>query len=82
MRREIRVATVLLPLVLIAGCAQKPIDPSSGHIRGDEKTAEGQIPPPVQMTPLLPKPKPSAEHRFAAQVKAHRTGQDDSQSSH
>jgi hypothetical protein len=31
---------------------------------------------------MLPKPKPSAEHRFAAQVKAHRTGQDDSQSSH
>ena len=31
---------------------------------------------------MLPKPKPSAEHRFDAQVKAHRTGQDDSQSSH
>jgi hypothetical protein len=61
MRCEFRAAALLLPLLVISGCAQQPIDPSSGHIRGDEKSAEGQIPPPVQMTPLLPKPKPSAK---------------------
>jgi general secretion pathway protein D len=56
MRCEIRAAALLLPLVL-AGCAQQPIDPSSAHIRSEAPRAEGQIPPPVQVTPLLPKPK-------------------------
>jgi general secretion pathway protein D len=61
MRREIRAAAMLLSLLVMAGCAQKALDPSSGHIRAEEKSAEGQIPPPVQMTPLLPKPKASAK---------------------
>jgi general secretion pathway protein D len=59
MKREIRVAAVLLPMA-IAGCAQAPLEPSSGHIRADTPKAEGQIPPPVQVSPMLPKPKPSA----------------------
>ena len=59
MKREIRAAAVLLPM-LIAGCAQTPIEPSTGHVRSDAPPAEGQIPPPVQLSPLLPKPKPSA----------------------
>jgi len=59
MMREMRAAALLLPMA-IAGCAQQPIDPSSGHIRAEAPPAEGQIPPPVQMTPLLPKPKPVA----------------------
>jgi general secretion pathway protein D len=53
-----RVAAVLLPMV-IAGCAQAPLDTSGGHIRTEAPAAEGQIPPPVQLSPLLPKPKPS-----------------------
>ena len=57
MKREIRAAAVLLPM-LIAGCAQTPIEPSTGHVRSDAPPAEGQIPPPVQLSPLLPKPKP------------------------
>jgi MSHA biogenesis protein MshL len=57
MRCEIRAAALLLPLLVMAGCAQQPIDPSSGHIRGEPARAEGQIPPPVQLTPMLPKPK-------------------------
>jgi MSHA biogenesis protein MshL len=59
MKREMRVAAVLLPIV-IAGCAQAPLETSSAHIRAEAPAAEGQIPPPVQLSPLLPKPKPSA----------------------
>jgi general secretion pathway protein D len=59
MKREMRVAAVLLPMV-IAGCAQAPLETSSAHIRAEAPAAEGQIPPPVQLSPLLPKPKPSA----------------------
>jgi len=59
MKREMRVAAVLVPIV-IAGCAQAPLETSSAHIRAEAPAAEGQIPPPVQLSPLLPKPKPSA----------------------
>ena len=59
MRFEIR-ATALLLSLAIAGCAQQPIDPSSGHIRTDAPRSEGEIPQPVQLTPVLPKPRPVA----------------------
>src|ERR671922_2060345 len=44
--------------VLVAACGQIPIKPSDAHLRADERP-EGAIPPPVQITPVLPKPKPS-----------------------
>ena len=53
------VAMVLVPCVL-AGCGQAPIKPAANHLRTDEASASGAIPPPVQVTPVLPKPKPAA----------------------
>lgn len=50
---------VVLLSVLAAGCGQAPVQPSANHIRSDEARAGGAIPPPVQVTPLLPKPKPA-----------------------
>jgi len=46
--------------VLLAACGQKPIKPAASHIRGDEARVEGTIPPPVQITPVLPPPRPAA----------------------
>lgn len=45
--------------VTVSGCGQKPIKPAATHIRADELRAEGAIPPPVQLTPMLPQPKPA-----------------------
>jgi general secretion pathway protein D len=45
--------------VALGGCGQKPIKPAPTHIRADEPRAEGVIPPPVQVTPVLPQPKPT-----------------------
>jgi general secretion pathway protein D len=45
--------------VLVAACGQVPVKPSDTHIRADERP-EGAIPPPVQITPVLPKPTASA----------------------
>jgi len=53
------VAIVLVPCVL-AGCGQAPIKPAANHLRAEESGAAGAIPPPVQVTPMLPKPKPTA----------------------
>ncbi len=52
-----RAAALLLPAVL-SGCGQEPIRPAPTHIRAEER-AEGAIPPPVQVTPPLPKPRPT-----------------------
>ena len=46
--------------VLLAGCGQIPLKPASTHISAaDAPSAEGQIPPPVQVVPVLPKPEPT-----------------------
>ena len=51
-----RAAIVLLP-ALIAGCGQAPIKPAATHLGADAQP-EGTIPPPVLVTPILPKPTP------------------------
>ena len=50
---------VALASALAAGCGQAPIQPSVNHVRAEAQSA-GSIPPPVQVTPLLPKPTPTA----------------------
>lgn len=59
MKWGISVAIVLVPCVL-TGCGQAPIKPAANHLRADEAATAGAIPPPVQVTPVLPKPKPAA----------------------
>jgi len=47
-------------LGLLSGCGQAPIKPAPTHIRADEPRVEGTIPPPVQLSPVVPPPKPTA----------------------
>jgi MSHA biogenesis protein MshL len=53
------VTAVVLASALAAACGQAPIQPSLNHVHAEAQPA-GSIPPPVQVTPLLPKPKPAA----------------------
>ena len=53
-------AALAVVVVLVTACGQKPIKPAATHIRADEPRVEGTIPPPVQLTPVLPQPKPAA----------------------
>jgi MSHA biogenesis protein MshL len=55
-----KAAAVAAITVLLAGCGQAPPKPSPTHIRVDEPRVEGTIPPPVQVTPVLPQPRPTA----------------------
>jgi MSHA biogenesis protein MshL len=59
MRQALALASVAIAMILSA-CGQKPIKQSPTHIGADEARPEGAIPPPVQMTPMLPQPKPAA----------------------
>jgi MSHA biogenesis protein MshL len=59
MKRGTGWAAVLL-VAALAGCGQAPIKPAANHIRADEVRIEGSIPPPVQLSPVLPKPKAAA----------------------
>jgi general secretion pathway protein D len=54
------IAAAILAAALLAGCGQQPVKPADAHIRADEPRVPGTIPPPVQVTPVLPQPKPSA----------------------
>src|SRR5262245_56151375 len=54
-------AALLAALVVgLAGCGGQPVKPAAQHIRADEPRPEGTIPPPVQVSPVLPQPKPTA----------------------
>ncbi len=46
--------------LLIAGCGMQPMKPSPGHIEAAAASPAGDVPEPVRITPILPKPKPSA----------------------
>lgn len=59
MGKALALASVAVAVIL-SGCGQKPIKPSATHIRADEPRPEGAIPPPVQVIPVLPPPKPAA----------------------
>jgi general secretion pathway protein D len=53
---------VALCAVFAAGCAQVPMKPSAGHIRAESVARDdGNIPQPVQMAPVLPKPSPAVK---------------------
>lgn len=56
--RRLGVALAFAPL-LLAGCAQPPTRPASTHIAAEAPRAEGAIPAPVQLAPVLPVPKPA-----------------------
>src|SRR5262245_20602506 len=46
-------------IALVAACGQTPLKPAPTHIR-EEPRAAGEIPPPVAIAPVLPKPEPVA----------------------
>jgi MSHA biogenesis protein MshL len=51
--------TLTLALALLSACGLAPQQPSDAHLRAPAKPVEGSIPPPVQVAPLLPEPKPT-----------------------
>ena len=51
-------AVGIVSLGLLVACGQAPVKPSDSHISADKPRPEGAIPPPVQITPVLPKPTP------------------------
>ena len=46
--------------MLLAACASPPMKPSPGHLQALPPAPVGDIPEPVRVTPILPKPKPTA----------------------
>ena len=57
-RRNIAASAIIA--VLLGGCGQIPLKPAPTHLSAAEAPgAEGQIPPPVQVAPVLPAPEPT-----------------------
>jgi MSHA biogenesis protein MshL len=53
-----KTALAAFAAAVLAGCGQQPLKPGDSHIR-EQPPVAGTIPPPVQITPMLPQPKPS-----------------------
>lgn len=53
-----KTALAAIGLAVLAGCGQQPLKPGDSHLREQAQVA-GTIPPPVQITPMLPQPKPA-----------------------
>jgi len=50
----------LAGFVLVLGaCGHAPMPPSEAHIRADDPAPTGTVPPPVQVSTILPKPRPT-----------------------
>ena len=60
MKNRKSLAAAVVCSALVAACGQAPIKPAGTHVLADEARAPGTIPPPVQVTPVLPKPQPVA----------------------
>jgi general secretion pathway protein D len=43
---------------MLAGCGQQPLKPGDSHL-SEQPPVAGSIPPPVQISPMLPQPKPA-----------------------
>ncbi|MGH8746310.1 MAG: type II secretion system protein GspD [Burkholderiales bacterium] len=57
-RRNIAASAIIA--ALLPGCGQIPLKPAPTHLSaGDVPGAEGPIPPPVQVVPVLPAPEPT-----------------------
>jgi len=56
---NLKVGLMLGACLLIAGCATEPMKPSPGHVQATAPEPTGEVPEPVRITPILPKPKPA-----------------------
>ncbi|OGA19968.1 MAG: hypothetical protein A3H32_20510 [Betaproteobacteria bacterium RIFCSPLOWO2_02_FULL_63_19] len=45
--------------LFLGACAQAPLQPSPGHVQPSDQPVVGKIPAPVQISTVLPKPKPA-----------------------
>ena len=57
---NLKVGLTFAAALLIAGCSIQPMKPSTGHVQAAAPAPAGDIPEPVRITPILPKPKPAA----------------------
>ena len=56
---KLKVGLMFGTCLLIAGCGMQPMKPSPGHVQAAAPAPAGEIPEPVRITPILPKPKPA-----------------------
>jgi general secretion pathway protein D len=58
---DLRAGLTFGTCLLIAGCGIQPMQPSPGHVQAAAPAPTGDIPEPVRITPILPRPQPAAQ---------------------
>ena len=46
-------------VLMLGACGHAPMPPSEAHLRAEESAPDGTVPPPVQVSTILPKPRPT-----------------------
>ena len=57
---NLKVGLMFGACLLVSACGIQPMKPSPGHVQAAAPEPAGEIPEPVRITPILPKPKPAA----------------------
>jgi len=57
---NLKVGLTFAACLLVGGCATQTMKPSPGHVQAAAPVPAGDIPEPVRVSPILPKPKPAA----------------------
>ena len=58
-KMNLKVGLMFAACLLIAGCSFQPMKPSTAHVQAAPPAPAGDIPEPVRVASILPKPKPS-----------------------
>lgn len=58
---NLKVGLMLGTCLLTAACATQTMKPSPGHVQAAAPAPAGDIPEPVRIAPILPKPRPTAQ---------------------
>jgi general secretion pathway protein D len=56
---NVKAGLAIAACLLVGGCNAPPMRPSPGHIQAAAPEPAGEIPEPVRIAPVLPKPKPA-----------------------
>ena len=57
---KLKAGLMFAACLLIGGCSTQPMKASPGHVQAAAPSPVGDIPEPVRVTPILPRPKPTA----------------------
>src|SRR5579864_1015799 len=58
---KLRQISLLATVLLLGACSHAPVESTDAHLRAGEPAPAGAVPAPVQISTILPRPKPTQQ---------------------